>query len=209
MKDFVIYNISPDENNAKGKNKILSEHRAKGKKKEQYIFIQQDDLKTINNDVYYTYISMIKKYEVPCLFYGFYKSVNRIFNGMINPIGKITVTDDEQVFILRKAIDAFICLDMNSIPDDLSFNEKLKAIEFDYFLYELYQREIFSIYSFYIEVLNSNEFFKEIKDYEIKSLKTSENAKEDHEFFKENKIEIRAQVNMDLMLDYIKEKHIL
>ena len=108
-KPYKVFSITLQDNNAIGKNKILSKARAEGL---EYIFIIQNDLE-VDKIVYEKYIELMKGYNLPCAFYSFYKSCNRLFTGSPNPIAKIKVTEDENICVVRKAIDTFICLNMS------------------------------------------------------------------------------------------------
>ena len=126
---------------------------------ERYVLIRHQD-QQFNPAVVDKYINLMSKYTLPITFYPFSEFIprcNRVL-GRPNPIVSVESGNMIVAIAVRSPNPAWFIID-RSLVRDFRFNEKLKTMFFEDYLFTLFENKLLPSNGIFIDIINSYKFF--------------------------------------------------
>ena len=184
-------------NDISEKNKFLNDNR------NEIIFLIKEGIK-VDDFLLKEYEVLLKKYDIPIVLYGYHQMNNRLFNKTPNPIARIK-TKDRTIVLNRYVCDAVVGINTPMIPKDLQFDENLKHLYLDYFIYNTTFKEFFG---FFFDIDESEKYVEENEEEITEQLyfERMNELKKEKNYLMEKKVHIANSMNLDTIIGLIKEK---
>jgi hypothetical protein len=190
--------IEADESIAVSKNKILKYALDNGY---THCFIIEDDLFIKDKIVFLEYLHVMERFDINIMMYGYHSNSNKVLDGRINPCMLISMKNETPYCINRFPCSGMI---LYRIFEDMTyFDERLKCMEHDFLLHDMFEHENYKFNGFIFDVYNSWKKFKKIPLDKIKKM-DQETIVQDKEV--RNVTEFTMSNNGDEIIQYVVEK---
>jgi len=198
--EYTYFNIG-DKTLAYYKNHAIKYAREKGY---SYVYLIENDIVIKDMDIFNKYTSLMDRYSLGVIFYGFYGPLNWVMGKLPNPSLEVKLKDETYTFI-RMPTDVFIGINLN--VNTQYFNEKFNVMEFNEYLKRCFEYKCLTFNGFYFDVFESWKYFDYCKKGILPKKITKQMLEDDKKYVQDNgdKFILKMSTNVNEVLNYLKK----